>query len=167
MLLSLVLGLRLSECEKEMLLFIINANTEFRNVFVFLLKFRKIISRTIFGTLSIYIFAITVTPATCTLCLIVFQIWCFLCIKHVPNWFSIILKILSNDVHLNPGPQCQNNFFNFISWNVNSLAKNNFQRIRLIEAHSSIFNYVLISICETSLNNSVELPETLCLLIIQ
>ena len=37
----------------------------------------------------------------------------------------------------------------------------NFQRVRLIEAHNYIFNYDLISICETSLNDSVELPETL------
>ena len=48
-----------------------------------------------------------------------------------------------------------------MSWNVNSLAKNNFQGVRLIEAHNSIFNYDLISICETSLNDSVELPESL------
>ena len=46
-------------------------------------------------------------------------------------------------------------------WNLNPLAKDNFQRIRLIEAHNSLFNYDLISICETSLNDSVELPETL------
>ena len=44
---------------------------------------------------------------------------------------------------------------------INSLAKDNFKRVRLIEAHNSIFNYDLISICETSLNDSVELPETL------
>ena len=39
-----------------------------------------------------------------------------------------------------------------MSWTVNSLA---------IEAHNSIFNYDLISICEISLNDAVELPETL------
>ena len=44
---------------------------------------------------------------------------------------------------------------------INSLAKDNFQRIRLIEAHNTLFNYDLIFICETSLNDSVELPETL------
>ena len=48
-----------------------------------------------------------------------------------------------------------------MSWNVNSLAKDDFQRVTLIEAHNSIFYYDLISICETSLNDSVELPETL------
>ena len=46
-----------------------------------------------------------------------------------------------------------------MSWNLNSLAKDNFQRIRLIEAHNALFNYDLISICETSLNDSI--PETL------
>ena len=48
-----------------------------------------------------------------------------------------------------------------MSWNVNSLAKDNFQHVHLIEAHNSIFNYDLISICETSLNDLVELPENL------
>ena len=46
-----------------------------------------------------------------------------------------------------------------MSWNVNSLAKENFQRAHLIEVHNSIFNYGLISICETRLNDSVELPD--------
>ena len=71
------------------------------------------------------------------------------------------LILLSNDIHFYPGPHFQNNFFNFMSWNVNSLAKNNFQRTRLIEAPNTLFNYDLISICETSLNDSVDLPETL------
>ena len=49
----------------------------------------------------------------------------------------------SNDTERNPGPHFQNNFFNFMSWNLNSLAKDNFQRVSLIEAHNSIFNYDL------------------------
>ena len=36
--------------------------------------------------------------------------------------------------------------FSTLSWNVNSIAKDDFQRVRLIEAHNSI------SICETKLN---------------
>ena len=161
MLYLITFGLFLSECDDEILLIIISRNTEFGNAFVLLHKFRKIISKIIIGTLSIYIFVIANTPATCILCLMVFQTWCYLCIKNVPNWLSIILILLSNDVHLNPGPQYKNNFFNFMSWNVNSMAEDNFQRVRLIEAHNSIFNYDLISICETSLNDSVEFPETL------
>ena len=48
-----------------------------------------------------------------------------------------------------------------MSWNVNSIAKDNFQRVRLLEAHNALFNYDLISICETSLNDSINLPEVL------
>ena len=114
------------------------------------------------GDLLLYILRISITPATCNLYLIIFQIWCHSYVKRVSRWLPIILIILSNDVNLNPGPgtHSQNNLFNYMSWNV-SLAKDNFQRVRLIEAHNSIFNYDLISICETSLNDSVELPDTL------
>ena len=55
----------------------------------------------------------------------------------------------------------QINFFYFMSWNLNSIAKDNFQRVNLIEAHNSLFKYDLVSICETGLNDSVELPEPL------
>ena len=48
-----------------------------------------------------------------------------------------------------------------MSWNVSSSAKENFQRARLIEARNSIFNYYLVSICETNLNATVDFPETL------
>ena len=48
-----------------------------------------------------------------------------------------------------------------MNWNLNSITKDNFHRVDLIEAHNSIFNYDLISVCETNLNDSVDLPETL------
>ena len=48
-----------------------------------------------------------------------------------------------------------------MQWNVNSIAKDNFQRVRLIEAHNSIYNYDIISTCETSLNDSIKLPDCL------
>ena len=76
----------------------------------------------------------------------VFQIWCHSLKKKVPLWLQIILILWSNDIHLNPGPHFQNHLFNLMSWNLNSLAKDNFQRIRLIEAHNTLFNYDLISI---------------------
>ena len=69
--------------------------------------------------------------------------------------------MISNDIELNPGPHYRENFFSFMSWNLNSLAKDNFKRVGLIEAHNVDFKYDLISICETSLNDSVELSETL------
>ena len=48
-----------------------------------------------------------------------------------------------------------------MSWNVNSIAKDNYQHVRLIEAHNPIFNYDLISICETNLIESIKLPDIL------
>ena len=74
-----------------------------------------------------------------------------------------LLILLSNDIQLNPTPQpnLQNNCLNFMNWNLNSLTKDNFHRVDLIGAHNSIFNYDLISVCETNLDDSVELPETL------
>ena len=92
---------------------------------------------------------------------IVFFVFTFLCIPSATLWYFQRVLYMSNDISKNPGPQFQNNCFNFMSWNLNSLAKDNFHRVSLIEAHNSFYNYDLISICETSLNDLVELPETL------
>ena len=157
----IMLGLLLSECPDLLLFFIINANLNFGNVFNLPHKVIKIVSRNMVNILSIYIYSIAVTPASCFLCLFIFQILCHSLTKNVPHWLPFLLIIMSNDIHMNPGPNFQSNFLNFMSWNLNSLAKDNFQRVRPIEAHNSIFNYDLISICETSLNDSVELPDPL------
>ena len=154
-----MLGLLFCECpDYPLLMFIISINQSYRSVVDSILKFRKIVSHSIFSIISIYICSIALPPATCILALMVCQIWCHSLTKNVPLWLPTILLLLSNDIHLNPGPHFQSNFFNFMSWNLNSLAKDNFQRIRLIEPHNKLFNYDLISICETSLNDSVELP---------
>ena len=159
----IILGLFLCECpDFSLLVFIISLlNISYSSVVNLTLKFSKIVSRVIFSITSIYIYSIALTPVTCIISLVVFQIWCHSLRKKVPFWLPFILILLSNDIHLNPGPHFQNNFFNFMSWNLNSLAQDNFQRIRLIEAHNTIFSYDLISICETSLNDSIVLPETL------
>ena len=96
-----------------------------------------------------------------TIISVIIIVYGFLSIPCATLWYFQLLIYLSNDISKNPGPQFQNNFLNFMSWNLNSLAKDNFQRVSLIEAHNSLFNYDLISICETCLNDSVELPETL------
>ena len=61
-------------------------------------------------------------------------------------WYFQLVIYLINDISKNPGPEphFQNNFFNFMSWNLNSLAKDNFHRVSLLEAHNSFFNYDLI-----------------------
>ena len=75
-----------------------------------------------------------------------------------PLWVTLLRIILSNDTETNPG-EFKNTFLNFCTWNLNSLAEDNFNRVRLLEAYNSIFNYDLISLCETSLNDSAELPD--------
>ena len=41
------------------------------------------------------------------------------------------------------------------------MVKNNFHRIDLLKVQTSIYNYDVMSLCETSLNDDVEIPETL------
>ena len=102
-------------------------------------------------------FSIAHTQSCHILSLLVLQICCHSVINNVPQWLPIILILLSNDIQLNPGPE----LLKFMTWNLNSLAKENFQRLNLIDARNSIFDYDLTSIDETSLNDTVELPETL------
>ena len=85
----------------------------------------------------IYITSISITPVAWIICLVVFQILRY-SIKKMPHWFVFIIILLSNDIHVNPGPYCENNLK--MNLNVNSLAKDNFQRVRLMEAHNATFN---------------------------
>ena len=73
----------------------------------------------------------------------------------------MLLLLLANDIEINPGPTHDDNFFTFMNWNLNSLAKNDFERMKLIEAHNSLFNYDLISLCETGLNSIITIPDPL------
>ena len=126
-----------------------------------LLKLRNPITFILSGTIAIFMFSIAVTPVTQYFCLAIFQIVCHRHVKITPSWLSVILVLISNDIERNPGPEYHTNSLNFMSWNLNSLATNNFERVQLIEAHNTIFNYDLISICETSLNDSLiaKVPE--------
>ena len=81
--------------------------------------------------------------------------------KKTNSWLPILLILLAHNIHLNPGPKHMENSLSFMNWNLNSLPKNEFERIHLLEAYNSIFNYDLISICETNLNSSIELPDPL------
>ena len=114
------------------------------------------------GLLIISLFACSVSQASHTLCVMVLLFSCLLSFRKIPHWIFCLLIILSHDVHENPGPiGHQNSYFNFMNWNLNSLAKNDFSRVQLIEAHNSLFNYDIISLCETSLNetNSSLVPD--------
>ena len=86
---------------------------------------------------------------------------CHSYVKHEPHWLPTILIILVNDIHLNPGPHYQTNFLNFMSWNLNTITKDNFEVFDSLKLTTLYSTTDLISICETSLNNSVELSEIL------
>ena len=77
-------------------------------------------------------------------------------------WFFSLLLILSNDISPNPGPEYPNSYFSFCNWNLNTISKNDFYRVSLLEAHNIHFNYDIISLCETSLqDNSSDIKNML------
>ena len=113
--------------------------------------------------LSAIIFSSSTNQQNHFLCIFIFQLSCN-AIKgnHTPTWLTFLLVILSNDVHLNPGPSNdQQNYLNFMTWNINSLVKDDFNRVNLIEANNSIYNYDLIAVNETCINDTVEIPDVL------
>ena len=120
-----------------------------------ILKYKKTLSKYFFGAHVISIFAIATTATSHIICIVVFQVATLTFAKTMPTWLQIFLILMSNDIELNPGPGYVNNFFTFMAWNLNSLATNDFNRVQLIEAHNSIYSYDLISICETSLTDSL------------
>ena len=79
----------------------------------------------------------------------------------IPIWLPSLVIIQSNDVHVNPGPNNSNKVFLFCNWNCNSLGKNNFNRVDLLKVQASTYNYDIMSLCETSLNDDVEIPVSL------
>ena len=62
--------------------------------------------------------------------------------------------VRSGNVHENPGPNdCNLKFFH---WNLDSLTARNNTKISLIEAYNSVFNYDLIAVSDTRLNQSID-----------
>ena len=80
-------------------------------------------------------------------------------------WIFSLILLLSCDVHPNPGPngnqEFSTGFLSFCNWNLNTLSKDNFCRVSLLEAHNATFNYDIISLCETSLNGDIQVPENI------
>ena len=155
---SVLYGLLLTEYEESWFFLLCNLN-----IYSSCLKLPhkdtiKYFSRVLFILINLYIFCLSDSIICHTLCLITFQNFCYFFTKKYPPWLPAILIMLSNDVHQNPGP-FHNSYFKFMNWNCNSIAKDDFQRLRLLEAQNSLFNYDLICLCETSLNDEVVLPN--------
>ena len=64
------------------------------------------------------------------------------------TWLTFIRITLSGDIETNPA-DFANGFFTFCNWDLNSLAKDDFYRVELLEVHNSIHN------------DTVELPDVL------
>ena len=90
----------------------------------------------------------------------------FLFIPCATLWYYQLVLSLSNDISENPGPsyplQTSSDpisYFSFCNWNLNTLCKDDFSRINLLNAHNSIYKYDIISLCETSLGIDEHVPE--------
>ena len=90
------------------------------------------------------------------------------CMYHFPfetiaMWICLMHLVLCPDIHPNPGPALSNNFtggfLSFCNWNLNTLSKENFYRITLLQAHNTEHNYDIISLCETSLDDTMKVPD--------
>ena len=53
--------------------------------------------------------------------------------------------MLANDIHQNPGPPFHNGFFTFMSWNANSIAKDDFQRVGTPFLTMTLYPYVKLA----------------------
>ena len=80
------------------------------------------------------------SPTSYVLCLYISYAFCCHLTRKTPPWVPFLLILLSNDIEFNQGPLYSENFLNIIKWNLNSLTKNDFKRVQLIEAHNSIYN---------------------------
>jgi len=98
------------------------------------------------------VFSVSFNPACHLTSLVVTYTSCSKLTNTIPSCVSALLILLSNDIELNPGDHYPRDFLNFMNWNLTSLVKINFERFQLIEAHNSLYNYDLISLCETNLN---------------
>ena len=123
-------------------------------------KTPRFLSRLLFIIITIQLFSLSNTVGCDIISILALQNCFIYSSKMMPSWLLLLLILLSNDVHQNPGPiNIRNSYLTFMNWNCNSLAMDDFRRLRLIEAQNSVFDYDLISLCETSLNDQVALPD--------
>ena len=105
---------------------------------------------------ALQIFSIASTQIQSVFCLYLLTFHSLTLAVRCPIWFLLLILLLSSDIEKNPGPKSsREKYFNFMCWNLNSFAKDNFNRKNLLEAHNSIYDYDIISLCETSLTNDM------------
>ena len=137
--------------------------SEFLNIWYLPIKKRALLSRCV-KFINNWIFIISLSALKQIVFLVNFGFMASFPYEKLAIWYALLHIILSADIHLNPGPSPTTHnycggFFSFCNWNLNSLSTDNFYRISLLEAQNTNFNYDIISLCETSLNDTVVVPE--------
>ena len=131
------------------------------------LDLRRISNKTVVVVKMFHIIFASITPFVCYR-LTFFGYFSIVCCCQYPLetlsiWIFSMRLVLCPDIHPNPGPIHSNKFaggfLTFCNWNLNTLSKDNFTRITLLEAHNTEHNYDIISLCETSLDDNVQVPE--------
>lgn len=90
---------------------------------------RKSASLTINFICYFHISVISVSPESHLFCIILTDCMCSMLLRNKPIWVPFLLILLSNDIELNPGDHYHESCFSFMNWNLNSLPKNNFERV--------------------------------------
>ena len=98
--------------------------------------------------------------------LLFYCVYLLLSMPTVAIWYFQLVISLSNDVSENPGligshDTANSRFFSFCNWNLNTLSKDDFSRIHLLNAHNAIHDYDIISLCETSLGMTENVPKNI------
>ena len=152
-----IFGLLLVLYEESWYFLILNINVDISINIKSLFKITYIHKRYQFLIVTNCLLHLPYTTGCEIFCIVLLYNLCFL-FKSSSTYLVLLLILLSNDVHQNPGP-VQKSYFTFMNWNCNSLAKGDFDRLKLLETENSLFDYDIISLCETSLNNDITVPS--------
>ena len=83
-----------------------------------------------------------------------FNAVCLTCHTLCLQWHMYRSILLSGGVETNPGPP--HGYLSFCSWNLSSIYAHDFLRVSLIKAYNTVYNYDLIGVVETHLDNTVD-----------
>ena len=80
--------------------------------------------------------------------------------SYSPGFHLVFIKLIlltCGDTKSNPGPSRHNSCYYFLvcHWNLNSMTAQNFQKIKLLEAHNTINKFDVICLSEPYLDSSI------------
>ena len=138
--------------------FVLNLLMDTNFQYINLLQISRTIKPQSFNANTVVFLAASCSQITHTLCIFVLTLFFSHHFRKPTSWYLALILLLSHDIETNPGPHSFNdNYLSFMNWNLNSLATDNFSRTHMLEAHNSLYNYDIISLCETSLTEETTL----------